>query len=145
MEAVGWNPWAVLRTREHLELAWGWFTIGRGRIEQLATGRRRITLQADLGRRLRSQVLGHELVHDELDLLWPPGTPSPLVQKGERLVERINAERTIPIGALEAFVRRRVESEIAVTALDVADEFDVTEELAHLALTLLPDEMRNCA
>lgn len=138
---MGWNPWRVLRARTHLELGWSWFNVGRGRIEQLAGGRRRITLQADLGRRLRSQVLGHELVHDELDLLWPPDAPLPLVEKGERLVERINAERTIPIGALEGFVRRRVDSDLPVTALDVAEEFDVTEELAGLALTLIAPEV----
>lgn len=137
METVGWNPWRELRAREHLRLTWAPLRPGRGRIEQLPAGFRRITLDITLNRQERSEVLGHELIHDEYDLLWPPGTPKALVVKGERFVERTNAERSIPLGALEEFVRRRIASDLEVTALDVAEEFDVTEQLAALALTLL--------
>lgn len=134
---MGWNPWRALRSRPHLDLAWAYLSTGWGRIEDTGGGRRRITIQADLDRRQRSEVLGHELVHDELDLLWSPEVSPAVVEKGERLVERINAERTIPLGALRSFVDRRVASEMSVTALDVSEEFDVTEELAGLALRLL--------
>lgn len=134
---LGWNPWAVLRTRAHIELAWASLSVGRGRIEQTSDGRRRIILDPALGRRQRSVVLGHELVHDELDLLWPPGSPPGLVAKGERLVDRINAERTIPLGALRAYIDRLVDLGEAVTSPMVAEQFDTTEELAELAMRLI--------
>jgi hypothetical protein len=133
----GWNPWRVLWSRPHLELRWALLTPGSGRIEELAGGRRRITLDARLGRRARSATLGHELVHDELDLLSPPGVPDAVVARTEQLVERINAERTLPPGALRAYVDRVLGLEEAVTAAMVADEFDTTEQLAKLALHLL--------
>jgi hypothetical protein len=138
VETVGWNPWRVLRAREHLRLTWAPLAPGRGRIEDLPAGFRRITLDITLERRERSEVLGHELIHDEFDLLWPPGTPSALIVKGERFVDRVNAERTIPMGALAGYVERRLASDLTVTPLDVAEEFDVTEQLAELALRLLP-------
>jgi hypothetical protein len=139
---VGWNPWRVLRERPHLELAWALLSAGKGRIEDKAAGGRRITIDARLDRRNRSATLGHELVHDELNLLWPPGTPAGIVEKGEQLVERVNTGRTIPMGALQGFVDRAVEMGEGVTAEMVAEEFDTTVRLADLALRLLAQDPR---
>lgn len=140
---MGWDTWAVLRGRSHIELCWATLSTGRGMIEQVGRGRRRITLESSLLRRQRSETLGHELIHDELDLLWPPDAPPGLVAKGERLVERINAERCIPLGALQSYVDRRLDLGEAVTAADVAEEFDSTVHLAELCLTLLQERHQN--
>jgi hypothetical protein len=137
VEDLGWNPWRVLRSRRHLDLTWGYLTAGRGQIEDLKRGRRRITLHATLPRRERSEVLGHELLHDEFDLLWSAGTPRALVAKGERFIDQENARRSVPMPALRSYVDRRVASDIPVTVPDVAEEFDVTDDLARRALEML--------
>ena len=124
---------------------WASLSPGFGRIEDIGGGLRRIVLDPSLGRRQRSVTLGHELVHDELDLLWPPNAPPGLVEKGERLVEKINAERSIPLGVLQAFVDRTVDMGDPVTAEAVADEFDTTVQLAQLALELLANDPRRAA
>ena len=137
---VGWNPWAELRARPHLILEWASLSGGRGRIDDRGDGTRTITIEASLRRCERAETLGHELVHDELDMLWPPDAPPAIVAKGERMVEHITAKRFLPIGALQAYVNTRVASDMTVTARDVAEEFDTTEELAALALTLLQED-----
>lgn len=142
---MGWRPWRVLRGRPHLVLRWAPLRPGRGLIEDHGGGRRRITLDPGLDQRTRSETLGHELVHDELDLLWLPGTPPALIEKGERLVERINAERTVPLGVLQAYVDRMVDLGEGVTAEMVADEFGTTVELADLVLRLLANDPRRAA
>jgi hypothetical protein len=137
VEDRGWNPWRELRGRRHLDLTWGYLSNGRGRIEERPRGRRRITLHPTLPRRERSEVLGHELLHDEYDLLWPPGTPRALVQKGEVFIDRENARRSVPREALIGYLGRRAAAEMPVTVEDVAEEFDVTDDLARQALQLL--------
>lgn len=106
----------------------------RGRIVQ-HDGYRLITLDPTLGRVDRNGVLSHELVHDELDLLWPPGTPEGIVQKGERLVERISDERLLPPGELAAWVAKREEQMTLVR--DVCDEFDIPADVADRSLRRL--------
>ena len=126
--------WRDLRGRDHLEFRWARLGSGLGRIEDIGAGRRRIVVDSRLDRRLRWTTLGHELVHDELDLLWPPGAPPALVQKGEATVERINVDRFVPPDELRALVRQRVDADMTVTVLDVVEEFDVDPDLAREAL-----------
>lgn len=99
-------------------------------------GLRTIVLDPRLDRVTRNAVLAHELVHDEFDLLWPPGTPCGLVEKGERFVRAVTAERLVPDEELLPFVRQR-ESVQMVRALDVAEEFEVPIDVADLALRRL--------
>jgi hypothetical protein len=108
----------------------------KGRIVDHANGLRTITLDPGLDRRGRRHTLTHELVHDELDLLWPAGTPRRLVTKGEFRVERVSMDRLVPLVELNAFVAARQEVE-PVEAWHVADEFDVPVDLAGRALQRL--------
>lgn len=137
MESVGWNPWRTLRSRPHLELTWGYLSQGRGRIEEIGRGRRLITLDVRLNRRERSEVCGHELIHDEFDMLWKPGTPKALIESGERFIDRENTERTLPSKVLRDYIDTCLGADLAVTAFDVSEEFDVTVSLAAAALRSL--------
>jgi hypothetical protein len=134
---VDWNVWRELRAREHLVLVWASLSPGSGRIEQLPDGRRVITLDPRLRQQARAEALGHELLHDEYDLLWPPDTPPALVEAGERFVERETVRRFLPADDLARWVDRRSADGRGTTARDVAMWFGVTEALAALALSLL--------
>lgn len=87
-----------------------------------------------LGRRERNATLAHELVHDERGLLYVPGTPPGLVEKEEHWVRTITARRLVPPGELARYVAR-LDGD-GVTAMMVAEEFDVPVEIAHTALRL---------
>lgn len=132
-----WNPWRALRERSHLRLAWGRLSQGKGRIVDHGDGRRTITLDTRLSRVDRNAVLAHELVHDELDYLFPHGTPPALLERAERVVNRLVADRLVPPDLLLQFVHGYSELE-GVTVTVVAEEFGVPVEVADLALVRLP-------
>jgi hypothetical protein len=133
-----WHPWRDLRGRTHIDLEWGYLPHGRGRIEDIGDGRRRITLDARLDRRTRAATLGHELVHDErgggCDIPGMPESWAPEIVKEERRVDRIVARRLVPLDELGGYIRRAVDSDLAVTVPDVAEEWDTTAEVARDAL-----------
>lgn len=137
METTIWNPWRELRGRHHLRLAWGRLSHGKGRIVDRGDGLRTITLDTRLSCVERNAVLAHELVHDELDFLWPVGTPAAIVGRGERVVDRVVADRLVPPGLLHQFAHAYSELE-GVTISIVADHFGVPLEVADLALQRLP-------
>lgn len=133
-----WNPWRDLRAREHIELAWAYLQSGRGRIDDVGGGRRRITLDARLDRRSRCATLGHELVHDErgggCDVEgMPPGWQA-IVARDEQAVEAEVARRLVPLDELGEYIHRRVSSDMTVCVPDVVEEFDTTPEVAREAL-----------
>lgn len=129
-----WNPWLTLRERHWLTLEWAELEHGRGRL--VDDGRRRVVqLDHRLSRRDRSAVLAHELVHDERDLLYDEHTPPGLVEKEEHAVRRITAERLVPLDALARYIARQDGG--GVTVAMVAEEFDVSAEVAELALRCL--------
>lgn len=132
-----WNPWRSLRERPHVTLAWGRLSHGKGRIVDHGDGRRTITLDTRLTRIERNAVLAHELVHDELDYLFPLGTPPALLARAERVVDRVVADRLVPPDLLLQFVHGYSELE-GVTITIVAEEFAVPLEVADLALQRLP-------
>ena len=130
-----WNPWSALRARPHLQLVFARLDDCAAYIEEAPDARARLVVLHDaLDRRERRVALGHELVHDERDLLYDTTTPDAIVEKEEAIVERILADRLVPPAELERFLRRSTSVGDAVTARDVADEFDVTIELARHAL-----------
>ncbi|HRW38236.1 MAG: hypothetical protein KDB04_14005 [Acidimicrobiales bacterium] len=128
-----WNPWLALAERDDIEL---WFaSLGgdRGRWVRSAEGDE-IVLEVSLARRARAEVLAHELVHAERGVGWPLATVATMQLEEER-VWRIALDRLAPPAEVLAFVRRR--SAVApVTALDVADEFDLSVEAARRVLRL---------
>lgn len=82
-------------------------------------------------------MLAHELVHDERDILYLPGAPTGLVQKEETQVDRIVADRLVPIGELLHLISKVVDLGEPVHAVTVAEEFDVPLDVAQRALWLL--------
>lgn len=136
MTTTIWNPWRALRERPHLVLKWGRLPTGKGRIVE-AGGRRTITLDTRLTWVERNAVLAHELVHDELDYLWAPGTPQPIVVRGERAVDSLVADRLVPPDLLQQFVHAYAELD-GVTVSVVAQEFAVPLDVAGVALRRLP-------
>ncbi|MCU1356424.1 MAG: hypothetical protein JWM89_1842 [Acidimicrobiales bacterium] len=81
----------------------------------------------------------HELVHDERRIGWPFATAATM-EKEEAIVRRETASRLVPADELYAMVQRSDGIE-PVTAHLVADEFDVTSAVAHLALRTLQQRM----
>lgn len=108
----------------------------KGKIVDHADGLRTITLDSRLGRVDRRCVLSHELTHDDLNLLWPPDAPEPLVAKGERLVERVSDERLVPPTELRAWIDRGPD-DLQVVAWMVAEQWDVSIDVASRSLDRL--------
>jgi hypothetical protein len=108
----------------------------KGRIVDHGDGLRTVTIDPRLDQINRNAVLGHELVHDEYDLLWPAGAPERLVVKGEHFVRGVTADRLVPPDELRAYVDRKAEYE-GVSAVEVMEEFEVPYEVADLALRRL--------
>lgn len=135
-----WHPWRDLRGRSHIDLEWGYLTAGRGRIDDVGDGRRRITLDARLDRRERSATLGHELIHDErgggCDAEGMPSGWAAVVARDEKAVDVENARRLVPLDELGAFIRGRVDADLTVTVEDVVEEFDTAPDVAREALHL---------
>jgi hypothetical protein len=133
---AGWRVWGELRRRSHLELVWARLSGHRGRIEQLAGGRRRIILDTRLDPPTRRAVLAHELVHDERGILYTDDTPAGIVRKEEAIVNVEVARRLVPAVELDAFIRQRVLEDQCVGWRDVVEEWDVPRDVAERALGL---------
>ncbi len=93
-----------------------------------------ILLDTSLSRVERKCALAHELVHVQRG----GGSCDPYREKEERIVDRIVAERLVPLGELMAFCHARE----VVEPWEVAEHFDVTDDVARLALERLqaPEE-----
>lgn len=143
MSGERWNPWADVRDLSWVRVVYGNLPDADATVDEEADGGYVITLSNRLGRRARRCALAHELTHIDMDLLWPPGTAGHLIMRGELLVDRRVAERLIPEHELRPFVRSRLDLGEMCLARDVADEFDVTAEVADLALRALEDRMRS--
>jgi len=137
----GWNPWATLRAREHIDFRLAPLPHGLGAVYWPRGRRVAIVIDPRLSRRERAAALAHELVHDErgggCDALGMPETWAPVVAKDEQAVENTVARRFVPLDELDAYWRRREESDLPTTVADVAEEFDVAERVAEQAMLLL--------
>jgi Zn-dependent peptidase ImmA (M78 family) len=130
---AGWNPWAAARAVPHLEI---WFAdVPDGATWHREEDADHITIDARATRRERRALLAHELVHVERGIGYPAATPATM-QREEAIVRREVAARLVPPDALEDLVARRSDVE-PVTALVVAEEFDVPEDVAREALLAL--------
>jgi hypothetical protein len=92
---VRWNPWRALRGRPWLLLRWATLDRAAGLLVDHGD-HRAIVLDPRLGRRARSAVLTHELVHDERSLFYDAATPLPLVAKEVAAVEGETCRRLVP-------------------------------------------------
>lgn len=129
-----WNPWAELRAREELELVWVDVPEGGALVDD--GQQRRVMMSARLGRRSRSEVLTHELAHDERDVLDGPDTHPLTMQLEEERVRRITASRLVPAHLLDDYISEQLSISEAVTVADVAEAFDTTAGVAQTALML---------
>lgn len=125
------NPWRTLRAAEGLELWWAYLPDEVGARWDGLT----ITLDPRLSRVERRCALMHELVHAERRIGWPSASALTM-QREEALVHAEAVRRLVPRGDLQRFVARRLSVE-PVTALVVAEEYDVTVEVAASALSSL--------
>lgn len=100
-----------------------------------------IVLDRRLGRRGRHATLAHELVHHERGhLTTMQGMPDlwrPVVAREELVVDREVARRLVPLDELAAYCDRMADLGEDVAPWTVAEEFDVTDEVARTALELL--------
>jgi hypothetical protein len=130
-----WNPWRELRARPHIRLKWTLLHGDRGVWELHHGGLVTIHLDPRLSQRERRCVLAHELVHDERQLGYEPGTPQGLVDIEERTIWREVARRLVPPDELAAFVARS--APLPLEVWEIADEFDVDRHVARLACALI--------
>lgn len=121
----------MLRRRERARLHFAdVHPSGRGRVDvdADADGAERIYLDHGLDRRERKATLMHELIHLERGV--PEVDCPPLLRaKEEATVRRLTASELIPPDELRTWVNVRVEVE-PVTAVDMADHFDVPVDVA---------------
>lgn len=140
------NPWRVLRSRHHIvfDIAPLPAVTGGAVYGRWQDGIAGIVIDPSLPRRQRRAALAHELIHDERGpIIDHPGMPPgwrAVVLREERAVDREVIEWLIPRAELEKFVAARCTLEEGGTAADVAEEFDVPDELAERALKLLEEE-----
>ncbi len=128
---AGENPWSTLRARPHLTLRWKLLPTGMDAMWR--TGE--ILLDPRLSRTERRCALMHELVHDDRRIGWPFATAATM-ETEERIVRQEAAVRLVPLDQLEALARAREGLDYVTEAL-VADEFDVTVQVAGLALRMM--------
>lgn len=128
-----WDPWRVLRERPEIELRFTDLGAMRGVWQRDEEGDL-ILLDAALDRRARRCVLAHELVHAERGIGYGAASEATM-EREEEQVRRAVARRLVPLDELAALARCR---DLEVLSLhDVAEEFDVEEEIAALAGWLL--------
>lgn len=132
----GWNPWRALRARADIELVWADLPDGTRGAATRQGERVEIILDVALDRRQRRATLAHELVHLERGVMGPVATPATMELEEER-VRRETARRLVPLDRLARCPM--VRSGEGVTAGQVAECWDVPEEVATCALRLLSD------
>lgn len=138
-----WNPWAELKSSPWITLQYADIDGADATTVTTNDGGYIVTLAHRLSRRQRKVALAHELVHIDIGQLWPRGTAGHIIMRSELIVDRRVAERLVPEAELRPFVKRRLDLGEMCLARDVAEEFDVTPDVADRALRLLEDRMRS--
>lgn len=112
-------------------------------------GFRCILISAALSPEDKVAALAHELAHDDCQGgCHHPGLPEPLrvvVARDEARVDRVAADRILPLHWLSAWVDHQVDNERPVTAAEAADELGVAVWIAELQLRRLEDRNRRSA
>lgn len=146
-----WNPWAALRARPDLEFGLVELPpVTGGGLYVPQNGWAAILVDRRLGRRERAAVLAHELVHAELVGHSPPSPADlpvhPLYeQREERAVDRVVADRLLPLSELQAFCERLHGVGVEVGVHEVTEEFDVADEVAAAQLRTLVRRLEESA
>lgn len=141
-----WNPWRALRAWGDLvDFAFEYLPDGvKGRSYPLPGGRAGMELDHGLDQVQRRATCGHELIHIERQIWFPPSTPAALIEKEEAIVDRELARRLVPLDELALFAASRAQFE-PITAAMVAEEFEVPHAVAYRALWLLGQQRGTAA
>jgi hypothetical protein len=138
-----WNPWAELRGRPELYVAILELRHGDAFYWPCPDGSKRcaIGLGGHLDRVGRRCALAHELVHHErgggCSWVGQPDTWSSVVARDEAAVDEEVARRLVPVGELAEMVAAVEDLGDGLEVWHVAEEFDVTAEVADRALRQL--------
>lgn len=124
----GENPWQTLRGRPVVRLWWSLLPPG---VDAVWDGDE-IHIDFRLSRTERRCALMHELVHHERQVGWPDASAATM-EREEQIVRSETARRLVPPEHLARWVEARAEVE-PITAELVAQEWDVTAEVARVAL-----------
>lgn len=147
---MGWDPYHEADLRPHLEIQWHELppSTGGGLYVRYADGTAVVALDRRLTGPERSDVLTHELVHDErgggakgAGIAWC----RPERAKDERTVRSITADRLVPTRDLQRFCDREADLGHGVGPQEVTREFDVSWLVACDALDNLTRHERGQA
>ncbi len=112
-------------------------------------GVRCILISAALSPEEKVAALAHELAHDDCHGgCHHPGLPERLravVARDEARVDRVAADRLLPLGGLATWVDRQVANDRPVTVADAAEELEVAVWVAELQLRRLEARSRGAA
>lgn len=140
-----WNPWRELRARTHLVFGLVRLpnAVGGGVYWPYEDGTAAVMIDDSLSQLERKMVLGHELVHDEegggIDLDGAPVAMNVLLGRLERRVNDEAARRFVPSEDLAQLVASIVDDGRGVEAWEIAEAFEVTDDVARRACDLLRD------
>lgn len=134
---MAWNPWRAAGALEQLDIEFEHVPTGAAWYRDY--DRDLIVIDDRVGRRERSALLAHELIHAERGIGFPLATAETM-QREEAIVRRETARRLVPPDELGQFIERRGEVE-PITADVVAEEFDVPAHVAAEALRALRHSM----
>lgn len=136
MRDGGYSPFEEMGHLSEIEFALGHLPDGLGGFYSPQGSWAAIVVDRRLHRVERRVAVTHELVHH----LRGGGSchPDPVVAaRDEHAVHTEVARKMVPLDRLRAFCERMVELEGAVEVWQVAEEFDVTNEVAERALALM--------
>lgn len=143
---MGWRVWRALRERPEIEFVLCDLPQGVRAIHASDGQHQAILVSRNLSPAERLAAVAHELVHVERGGSGhhpdAPATWGPAVAVEERRVNDIVARRLVPPDRLAEFVQRRLSAHDRVTAADVAEEFDVPQDVAERAMRLAQMEGR---
>lgn len=142
-----WDPWSELKTRRHLRVKRFDLPESTGGALYWPT-RRGATIFLDYraDRVRRRCLLAHELVHDErhggCSAPYMPPSWEAVVAREENWVNNTVADRLVPPDELAALCAGRADAGLEVTAVDVAEYFDITPAVAVRALVRLERRLK---
>lgn len=142
MTAAGerWSPWGAVGQLDHVEVVRAILPDQVGGVCARLGDRVVIVLDQRLSQAERRVTLAHELVHLERDSIdccfWAQadGKWTGLRIREEMAVNREVARRLVPMDQLRPVVTAEVGLGHQVTARLIAERFNVTDRVAHLAL-----------
>lgn len=142
--------WAEARSRPNLDVVITDLPTGVRALHAVDTdGFRCILISATLSPEDKVAALAHELAHDDCQGgCHHPGLPEPLralVARDEARVDRVAADRILPLHWLATWVDHQVANDQPVTATDAAEELGIAHWVTELQLRRLEDRNRRSA